>query len=656
MKNLYFVQVNDIYAGARDNTYIPYAAGCIEAYCLQSSSLIAAEYAFGKIIYRRSNIGAIVSGMQDPFMVLFSCSVWNTQFNLALARAVKEAFPSCYITFGGHHVSSDDSYLETYPFLDFMTHREGEESTAMLLEHLATGADLSDIPNISYRDADGQIVTTQYVPQTGTDYPSPYLTGVFDDILQDDIDFSILLETNRGCPNACAYCDWGTLKSKVRLFPLERVFAEIDWVVQHKIDFIYCTDANFCLFGRDNRIVDYIIGCNQAYGFPKFFHVNFTKNRQEFVFDVSSKMVRCGLAKAQTIALQSMCPEALKNVGRRNISVEHYQYLLQQFAQNNIATYSELILGLPGETYDSFCEGICALLENGQHFAINVYPCELLPNSEMGSKMYRERFRIGSTRVPFRIMHATYMEDPNAITEYAEFITSTYSMHRDKWADSLLFASYIQGLHTLGLLRAVAIYLRFAYSISYLRFYRELTAYSAAHSELFLGQLYARILSLCKGVVTGENEFVCRCEDTDNILWGFDELVFLYAYKELGMFYQEISDWITQTFGRIEVLPEIVAYQRDIIKKIDQPTVQIRASYDFYSFFRHVYLNDPIPLQKKEIVLEIRDAHPVHSFAQLARETVWYGRNRRESDYTSGFYPVEVKTADTVQTHTETRS
>ena len=641
MKNVYFVQVNDIYAssGKRDTIYIPYAVGCIEAYCLQNPAIVS-EYAFQEIIYRRGDIGEIVSGMHDPFIVLFSCSVWNTQFNLSLARAIKQAFPACYIAFGGHHVSSDNSYLEAYPFVDFITHREGEEPTEGILMHLAAGTDLHDVANISFRDETGKVVTTRYAPQTGADYPSPYLTGIFRNILKDDFDFSCLFETNRGCPNGCAYCDWGTLKSKVRLFPLERVFAEIDWMVENRIEYIYCADANFCLFSRDEQIVDYIIECNRKYGYPKFFHVNFTKNRQEVVFDVSTKMVRSGLDKAQTIALQSMSPEVLNNIGRRNISVEHYQYLMEKFAQEGIATYTELILGLPGETVDSFCEGVCTLLEHGQHFAVQIYPCELLPNSQMGQKAYRDHFHIGSTRVPFRIKHTTDLENADKITEYAEFITSTYSMCKEEWADCLLFATYVQGLHNLGLLRSVSIYLRYAQDIPFLRFYRDLTAYSAAHPKLLLGRLYARILALCSGVARGKNEFVAECEDTDHILWGFDELLFLYAYKELDVFYQEIRDWIAQTYGDGEPLMQLVAYQQDIVKKIGQPTVTIRASYDYYEFFRRVYLNNPIPLEKKEILLQIQDAHPVRSFAQLARETVWYGRNRREPDYTSGFYPV----------------
>ena len=126
MRNLYFVQINDVYVsnGAR-NVYIPYAAGCIEAYCLKNPKL-AGAFRFGRIVYCRDAIDSIVAGFDDPYMVLFSCSVWNTQFNLALAAAVKRVYPACYIAFGGHHVSSDVSWLENYPFVDFLTHRAGE--------------------------------------------------------------------------------------------------------------------------------------------------------------------------------------------------------------------------------------------------------------------------------------------------------------------------------------------------------------------------------------------------------------------------------------------------------------------------------------------------------------------------------------------------
>ena len=646
MRNLYFVQVNDIYlTDGRRNTYIPYAAGCIEAYCLQNAAF-ASRFRFGKIVYCRGDIDEIVSGFDDPYMVLFSCSVWNTQFSLALAEAVKRAYPACYVTIGGHHVSADVSYLERYPFVDYLIHRAGEEPAEQLLLCLAEGRTPEDVPNISFRSASGAVVTTREVPQTGVDYPSPYLTGVFDGLLQDDVTFSVLFETNRGCPNRCAFCDWGALKSKVRLFPLERVFAEIDWFAAHRLEYIYCADANFCLFDRDAQIVDYIIRSSKTCGYPKFFHVNFTKNKQDFVFEISTKMVSSGLSKAQTIAFQSLNPEVLKNVGRTNLTADHFRSLMRRFSERRIATYCELILGLPGETYRSFCEGMCSLLENGQHFAINVYPCELLPNSEMGRPEYRARFGIRGTRVPFLLMHATYAPSAQEIPEYAEFITSTASMDGTEWARALLFASCVQGFHNLGLLRATAIYCRYEFGFPYLDFYEELIREAFSGENTFLSRLIRGLYALCEGVIRGENAFVALCEGTENILWGFDELAFLNAYKDLDAFYADVNVWLKRRFGADRKTEALFRYQRDVIKRVGVSEAVIRAPYDFYSFFQSVYRNEPEPPAETPIELRIEDPVPVDSFARLARETVWYGRNRREPDYTGGRYPVEFRRPD----------
>ncbi len=642
MKNVYFVQVNDFYGTRRKSTYIPYAAGCIQAYCMHSP-VIAANYRFGRIVYCRDEISSIVARLEDPFMVLFSCSVWNTEFNKAVAKAVKAANPACLILFGGHHVSSDLSFLSQNPFVDFVIHNGGEEPAAGLLERLALGQPLSDVPNLSYRGPDGAPVTTPILPQQGSDYPSPYLEGIFDDILKDDVDFSMILETNRGCPNSCAFCDWGQLKSKVRLFPLERVFAEIDWMADHKIEYVYCADANFCLFSRDEQIVDYVVNSSKTRGYPKIFHVNFTKNRADFVFDISTRMMREGLAKAQTIAFQSMYPAALENIGRKNMPISHFRSLMRRFNENHISTYSELILGLPGETYDSFVDGMSSLIENGQHFAVYVYPCEIFPNSEIAQPWYREKFKIGSTRVPFQLMHTSGAAE-YGITEYVDVVTSTYSMDAADWARTYLFASLVQGLHNLGYLRSVAIWCRYEKQISYRAFYEGLIAYAEAHPDTFLFRLVARVDALCRGVGTGENPFVAPCEGAGDVLWGFEELVAIEVYKHLDAFYTETRRWIVSLAGESEVLDALFRYQKDIMKKIGLTDVIVRSDYDFYAYFGAVYKNEPAPLQKKRIVLTLRDPKPVASLAAYARETVWFGRNRQETDYTSHTYHLQYST------------
>jgi len=641
-KNVYFVQVSDIYGTDKKSIYIPYAVGCIQAYC-EKNKTITESYNFGKFIYKKEPIDTIISRLENPFMLLFSCSVWNMEYNKALAAAVKKAYPSCFIVFGGHNVSAYGKELKEYSFVDFIVHHFGEEPTEKLLISLVLNKPLEDVSNLSFRNNEGETITTRHEPQKGTSYPSPYLEGTFDEILQDDISFSALFESNRGCPNSCSFCDWSELGSKVRLFPMERVKAELDWFAKHKIEYIYCVDANFCLFDRDAEIADYVVQCKEKYGYPQVFRVFFTKNRFDFVFDVSTKFFRSGLDKAKTISFQSMNEQVLKNIGRKNIPVDFFKKLLVKYKELNIATFSELILGLPGETYESFCEGINTLLESGQHFGINIYPCEILPNSQMGQTAYMEKYCIKSTRVPFKLIHSVESNDSSIITEYSEYITSTYSMNENQWVKSLLFSNYIQGLHNLGLLRAVAIYICNEYKISYSDFYNRLIEWSETNTGTFLNRIYMKISNLCRGIINGENEMFAAFDKTGLILWGFDELIYLDCFSNRESFYSEVKAFITSCFEKNEVIDSLFVYQSDIIKKINKDNISIESDYDFFSYFNNIYSDTYHPLEKKHILLTVHDEQKVTDFTEYAREVVWYGRNRRATDYTSTCYKVNYQ-------------
>ena len=50
---------------------------------------------------------------------------------------------------------------------------------------------------------------------------------------------------------------------------LEDVFAEIEWVGRHGIDYLICNDANFGLFPRDYQIAEKLVETKQKYGFPQ---------------------------------------------------------------------------------------------------------------------------------------------------------------------------------------------------------------------------------------------------------------------------------------------------------------------------------------------------------------------------------------------------
>ena len=67
-----------------------------------------------------------------------------------------------------------------------------------------------------------------------------------------------------------------------------------------------------------------------------------------------------------------MDEKTLKVVKRQNIKPETFTQLMGMYDEAGIATYTELIMGMPGETYKSSKKGIDTLLD-GQDKSLNAY-------------------------------------------------------------------------------------------------------------------------------------------------------------------------------------------------------------------------------------------------------------------------------------------
>ncbi|MBR3620202.1 MAG: radical SAM protein, partial [Clostridia bacterium] len=380
MKNIYMVQPNSQYG---NSVYFPYAVGSLIAYAFKNEE-IKKEYDFISFFYKKENIEECIKQIDSPFVVGFSCYVWNYEYNKAFARAIKEKWPECRIIFGGHQVNEKSGILEE-DYIDYIILGEGEQSFESLLLALAGKCDIKSIPNLMYRE-DGVFTSTEKMLTQIPHRVSPYVEGYFDEIVKnEELEFSAILETNRGCPNRCAFCDWGNIKSRVRLYNMELVKKEIDWFSENRIEYVYAADANFGLFPRDEEIIDYIIQKHSENGYPQKFQATYSKNNPEVVFRINKRLHEAGMRKGATLSLQSMNEGVLKNIGRENMPLDNYKKLMGMYNTEGIAAYSEIIIGLPGETYDTMKEGIETLLECGQHSSINFFNCELLKNSIMGS-------------------------------------------------------------------------------------------------------------------------------------------------------------------------------------------------------------------------------------------------------------------------------
>lgn len=621
MKNLYFVQVGFEFD---ESLYLPYAVGTIIAYCKKNLP-VDTEYDFKDIIFKREKISDVMNKLKDPYMVSFSCSVWNIEYNIALAKLIKETYPNCIIIFGGHNVSEDDVLLKNYSFIDFLMFGEGEVTTFNFLNALCND-DVSSVSNIAYRFDDEIINTAREYYYNLSEYPSPYTMGIFSEIMEGykGISFLAILETNRGCPYNCAYCDWCAGR-KVRHFPIEKVFSEIEWFGKNKIEYIFCADSNFGMFDKDVDIANKLVQTKKQYGYPQVFRPCYEKNSDERVFEICKLLNTENMDKGATFAYQTLCDEALENIGRKNLTLEHFSNLMKKYTNAGIPTYSELILGLPGETRESFCRGICRLFENGQHNSVSVYHCEILPNSDLADKDYMKTHKIESIRVSFNHIHSA----PNKVEEVREYsylVRSTATMSREDWVYSNLFSVCVQLFHSLGLLRHIAIYLHNEKIISYYDFYSKLLDY-IFKNDFFVRDLFVSFEEKYEKSLEGDWNYYNS--KFGHVTWFFEEGAFLEIITKLDEFKKSVYPFLKQFFDNEELLEELYCYNNSILRTPFTKRNTYSFNYDFVSYFENATLkNDYYPLQKGCIDLFINPQTSYDDVADYAKNVVWFGRRR----------------------------
>ncbi len=628
-KNIYIVQAGCLYG---NTYYLPYAAGMLAAFAFDNK-IIQEHYELKRIIYSLEDIDESINSLENPAFVGFSNSIWNYNYNLVYAEKLKKAYPDCVIEFGGHHIPPTTQYLDDYSFIDLLIHRKGEEAFRDVLLALIDNSDLSAIPNISYRLSDGKAVQTPERKITVSDYPSPYLNGFFDDIIKNGkYPFSCVIETNRGCPYNCSYCDWGELNSKVRLFPLEKVMAELEWMAEHKMEFVYCVDANFGMFERDEIIAQKIVELKETKGYPNRLQVSYAKSEQDRVFRINKMLADHGIGKGATLALQSLEPDVLKNVGRANISKEEYARSISRYRDAGISTYTELILGLPGETYESFTRGLCEILELGQHSSVSAYYCELLPNSALSTPEYIEKFKIRTVSTHLNQYHCEVMDD--VLSGNSTIIVGTETLCTDEWIHANEFSVCVQSLHHFGIMQCLAMYIRHECGVSYFEFYTEIFRYIFTETA-FCKAVFRDVTSILRNFVDGKGGLTYQNDVFGKITYPLEEAVFLIFQYNSKLFYEEMERFVRRYIKDEKLLYQLFKYQRAVVLRPGMNEFTKCFDYDFSEYFDSILRNSYTPLKKKRVKYKFSTVFATDSWEEYAREIIWYGRRNSRMMFSS---------------------
>lgn len=132
---------------------------------------------------------------------------------MTLAYVIKEAGLNCHVTVGGPHISMLRDELAKVPAMfslfDSAVVFDGEVPLLKLAQALNADGDLSEVPNLIYRDGDAIRVTNRKLPEKINDLPMPDFDGLpLDKYLAPVLALPLL--TARGCYfGKCAFCNVG---------------------------------------------------------------------------------------------------------------------------------------------------------------------------------------------------------------------------------------------------------------------------------------------------------------------------------------------------------------------------------------------------------------------------------------------------------------
>jgi len=490
--------------------------------------------------------------------------------------------------------------------------------------------------------------------------PSPYLEGTFKPLMAANPDevWIVLWETNRGCPFQCTFCDWGSAtQSKVFQFDLPRLKKELDWFSQHRIEFIFCCDANFGILPRDVEIAQAAAENKRVLGYPKALSVQNTKNATERAYATQKILSDAGLSKGVALALQSVDMHTLEAIKRQNISLSTYEELQKRFTRDRVATYSDLILGLPGETYESFANGIARVIEGGQHNRIQFNNLSILPNAEMGDPAYQAKYGMQLIETKIINVHGSLEEDIDGIAEMQQMVVATAALPPADWRRARVLAWTTALLHFDKLIQ---IPLVVAHEVSGLGYRTLLDAFVNADPAKYplIAEIGAFFENEAKIIQAGGPELHYAPEFL-GIWWPADEFMFIKLThdKKIEAFFAEARQRLLDLWSE-HGSPAPFAPVEDAFKLnrvlLSQPFVfddaEITLEHDIWRFFRGILQGEPEALKTKRSAYRIERSKEAYAdFATWCREIVWYG-HRRGAYYHSGQL-VEVETETELAGH-----
>jgi radical SAM superfamily enzyme YgiQ (UPF0313 family) len=296
-----------------------------------------------------------------------------------IAATVRKHFPSIPIIVGGKdHVGQiAESVLLECPSIDIVVRGEGEEVLCQLLDNIYSGKQLDVVPNIVYRNTNGEICSSAcdltLNPQE--------ITQLKYNIYPEFNTFAPSLEISRGCPFGCAFCV--SAKTGVRKKNVSLIIDEAEYIAKMYDDNnirIYLETPMFLM--QNEELLQFSIMRKER-------GLNFTwrtETRVDYLTpDRLKNLVEAG-CRVVDVGFESASPNILMRMGKTR---EPQKYLDR--ASEILRSASELgiilkfnVLFYIGETRETIGETISFFEDNLPYVtSLSAYPLLLYPGSSL---------------------------------------------------------------------------------------------------------------------------------------------------------------------------------------------------------------------------------------------------------------------------------
>jgi radical SAM superfamily enzyme YgiQ (UPF0313 family) len=388
--------------------------------------------------------------------------VWNTRLSNKYLQIAKALQPDAVTIQGGPHFQLDEAevaadYLRAHPSIDYYIHGEGETTMVALVEKLLGGGALdAEEPGVAFLRDDCYLDGGRRERRRDLDtIPSPYLGGWLDPFIGNG--YAPVIETNRGCPFSCTYCNWGSATvSKVNRFSLDRVFEELDYIAKgvRDNDNLTVADANFGILKRDLEIAEKIESLWQRHGYPGHIQLWYTKNSSRRTIEIGRIL---GKKVRFLLAIQSLNEQVLANIKRDNIKLETYEELTVYAREHSLLTASDIIVGLPGENLPSVKSNMETLHQRGVE-KVDVFSLMLIPGTELYSQATRHRFGL---KTMHRLAQGCIIDvEGEVISETEELVVENDALSFEDFLTLNKYSALSVFWHHAGLGDAVSNYAR----------------------------------------------------------------------------------------------------------------------------------------------------------------------------------------------------